>query len=580
MKAIWFIVNSIVVLVMMSIVGLFLMPYLPFEHNIELRIVESGSMEPAIMTGALVVIRPTASYAVGDVITFEERGADVPTTHRIVEERQENGRTVFVTKGDANEEADPRVVTSRQILGAVAFDVPRVGFVLDFARQPIGFLLLIVLPALLIVLSEIEKIWREVRARGRHEEEGEESGGPTGELAPVKATVVEVGSVRKSMMDIATPVRYLNLPTLDLRRMKPYKTSVYTQRQRLPRLTAALPAIVFSVLVFSSGFLGSTVSYFNDIETSAHNLLGAISLDSNVVADVQLFAFIDDTLSDDTIEITVTPESGSAPAHYDISTITGSSSPLCDAIVADAGVPVSTAASLLSLSANDVTFAGPMTIQFSLPDETGLVGGETCDAEIVFDAWHEEMVGEGYSDIETIPLSFTYTKTTPAPVSNVAPDGSITPPPAAGNVSPPTTPTVPVVSDETTGGTPGGGGNTAPIGTDGEGTTGTQDEPSDPPTTGGGQGGNDGDANTDPTGSISSSAPAPVAFSLLVETTEEEGEQAEEESEELEKDEVVPGPSILPGSSDPESVKDKEEVKDEPVVDEVVAEPVIEDTVE
>jgi hypothetical protein len=43
-----------------------------------------------------------------------------------------------------------------------------------------------------------------------------------------------------------------------------------------------------------------------------------------------------------------------------------------------------------------------------LPDESGLVDGDTCRVEIVLSAWHiDEESGEGYSDEERIPLSFS-----------------------------------------------------------------------------------------------------------------------------------------------------------------------------
>ncbi|HOI97989.1 MAG TPA: hypothetical protein PLA19_05830, partial [Candidatus Pacearchaeota archaeon] len=40
------------------------------------------------------------------------------------------------------------------------------GYVLNFVRQPLGFSLIIVLPASLIVLSELVKIWRQARLNG------------------------------------------------------------------------------------------------------------------------------------------------------------------------------------------------------------------------------------------------------------------------------------------------------------------------------------------------------------------------------------------------------------------------------
>ena len=103
MKFLSYVFQTFFIVLMLSIAGLFLVPMLPIENNLELRIVESGSMEPSIMTGALVIVRPAESYQIGDVIMFNDRGARVPTTHRVVDTYSQGGRTWFVTKGDANE---------------------------------------------------------------------------------------------------------------------------------------------------------------------------------------------------------------------------------------------------------------------------------------------------------------------------------------------------------------------------------------------------------------------------------------------------------------------------------------------
>ena len=140
----------------------------------EVRIVQSGSMEPAISTGSVVVIQKKDAYLVGEVVTFGEQTKNsIPTTHRIVSTEVQNGELVYLTKGDANGEADVDPVTEEDIRGAVWFTIPALGFLLDFARQPAGFALLIGLPATLIIFEEISKIVAAVRQEKRKREEGE-----------------------------------------------------------------------------------------------------------------------------------------------------------------------------------------------------------------------------------------------------------------------------------------------------------------------------------------------------------------------------------------------------------------------
>ena len=124
------------------------------------------------MTGSIVVVKPAASYAVGDVVTFgEDTARQIPTTHRII---ADYGGGAFQTQGDANEEADPQAITEKDIIGKVVFAAPYAGYVLDFARQPIGFTLMIGIPAGIIVIDELLKIFSEVRRmRGKKRDEDE-----------------------------------------------------------------------------------------------------------------------------------------------------------------------------------------------------------------------------------------------------------------------------------------------------------------------------------------------------------------------------------------------------------------------
>ena len=136
----------------------------PIPGNFDLKIVLSGSMEPAIPVGSLVVIKPSADYAVGDVITFgRDTRIEVPTTHRVVASRAVAGDMRYTTKGDANDEQDGREVLASEVIGEVLFDVPYLGYILDMGRKPWGMALLIGIPAAVIVGDEVRKIVAEVK---------------------------------------------------------------------------------------------------------------------------------------------------------------------------------------------------------------------------------------------------------------------------------------------------------------------------------------------------------------------------------------------------------------------------------
>lgn len=152
-----------VVAVMFAAVLLLLLGSLwPGQLGYDIRIVESGSMEPTISTGAVVLTRPAASYQVGDVVTYQRRTDASATTHRLIAETTVAGESTFITQGDANNVADVEPVQVVEIAGLVWLDIPYLGYVLSFFRSPFGFLVLVLVPAGLIVWEQIKRIRRVV----------------------------------------------------------------------------------------------------------------------------------------------------------------------------------------------------------------------------------------------------------------------------------------------------------------------------------------------------------------------------------------------------------------------------------
>lgn len=143
---------------------LLLVTLFPIDGNFQVKIVSSGSMEPAIKVGSIVVIKPHSQYGVGDIVTFGgKKKNEIPTTHRIVSSRVSSGTLLFATKGDANNAVDPSEITEKDIVGKVLFSVPFIGYIIDFARKPVGIILIIVIPAFFIVYDEVVKIIKEVK---------------------------------------------------------------------------------------------------------------------------------------------------------------------------------------------------------------------------------------------------------------------------------------------------------------------------------------------------------------------------------------------------------------------------------
>src|SRR3989344_8114299 len=164
MQALFKIGYRIFVAAVVALGLLLLVSIVPVPGNIKVKIVQSGSMEPAIKVGAVVIIKPSSEYHIGDVIMFgEDTKTKVPTTHRIVADEVRSSVFYYTTKGDANEDPDPQQVAQSEVKGKVLFSITYLGYVLDFAKKPLGFALLIGVPAAIVVFDEGANIWRETR---------------------------------------------------------------------------------------------------------------------------------------------------------------------------------------------------------------------------------------------------------------------------------------------------------------------------------------------------------------------------------------------------------------------------------
>lgn len=129
-------------------------------------IVLSGSMDPVMRVGDVVVITHVEpeDVSVGDIIAHKDPSGreNVIITHRVyrVEEVIEDGGNTlgFKTKGDANEDIDQYVVSQGDIVGKAVFLIPFLGYLFHYAREPMVFISLVIIPAGLIIADELRKI--------------------------------------------------------------------------------------------------------------------------------------------------------------------------------------------------------------------------------------------------------------------------------------------------------------------------------------------------------------------------------------------------------------------------------------
>jgi signal peptidase I len=155
-------VGIVLVVVLMTMVVLALLaPHFGWRADTVL----SGSMEPTLPVGCVQVTKPIKpeNIKAGDIITFRSPTNGKLMSHRVVAVEQDQSYQ-FRTKGDANEDVDPYSVPSENVVGRVCFRVPHVGYVVEYLKTPIGFILLGLIGIALIVAevsTMLEVHWKE-----------------------------------------------------------------------------------------------------------------------------------------------------------------------------------------------------------------------------------------------------------------------------------------------------------------------------------------------------------------------------------------------------------------------------------
>jgi signal peptidase len=126
--------------------------------------VMSGSMQPTIMTGDVVIAMPIAPLDArpGDIVSFNDpgRGGKL-VTHRVRSMRRSGAKVDFVTKGDANNSVEKWRIDADKNISRTALRLPKLGRALVFARTRTGLLVLVLVPLLMLGTLEIASIWKD-----------------------------------------------------------------------------------------------------------------------------------------------------------------------------------------------------------------------------------------------------------------------------------------------------------------------------------------------------------------------------------------------------------------------------------
>jgi signal peptidase I len=120
-------------------------------------------MEPALRTGDVSVVRSIAPLDArpGNIVTFRDPdNAERLITHRVRAMRVQGDAVVFRTRGDANNVSERWRVPANGEIGRVMYRIPKLGWVLSYARSKGLFVVLLGGALALLLVFELTAIWR------------------------------------------------------------------------------------------------------------------------------------------------------------------------------------------------------------------------------------------------------------------------------------------------------------------------------------------------------------------------------------------------------------------------------------
>jgi signal peptidase len=150
-------------------IGIALALAAPLAFDARPLVVLSGSMEPALATGDVSVVRSVAPLDArpGNIVTFRDPdNAKRLITHRVRAMRVQGDAVVFRTRGDANNVSEHWRVPASGEIGRVIYRIPKLGWVLSYARSKGLFVLLLGGALALLLVLELTAIWRHEEGDG------------------------------------------------------------------------------------------------------------------------------------------------------------------------------------------------------------------------------------------------------------------------------------------------------------------------------------------------------------------------------------------------------------------------------
>ena len=125
--------------------------------------VQTGSMIPTFYPGDAIVTNKTAlqKLLVGDIVAYHNPvNSKVIVSHRLISVNYKTGK--LITEGDALDLQDVPF-PSYLVAGKVDKVIPHAGLLLDWLHKPIGLLVAVYVPAVLVMATEAKTAFKTIR---------------------------------------------------------------------------------------------------------------------------------------------------------------------------------------------------------------------------------------------------------------------------------------------------------------------------------------------------------------------------------------------------------------------------------
>ena len=118
-------------------------------------VIISGSMQPELNIGDIVIVKKVEDLQEGDIISFRQGQSVI--THRINKIMDENGEIVYQTKGDNNNIEDSGTITDSVIEGKVIYKISKLGKISLFLQNKIIIIIIVLLLYVYISYSGVKE---------------------------------------------------------------------------------------------------------------------------------------------------------------------------------------------------------------------------------------------------------------------------------------------------------------------------------------------------------------------------------------------------------------------------------------